>query len=87
MKELREVSVNIGRQLKKMRLEKGITQSQAAEALGLVVSAYQMLEAGERGLYLVRAELTTKILTELFGQDIGQIIEREVELHGNKIAS
>ena len=48
--------------LREYRKEKGLTQSQMAEKLGITVSSYNMYETGQRTVPITKAEKIASIL-------------------------
>ncbi len=48
--------------LREYRKEKGLTQSQMAEMIGIVVSSYNMYETGQRSVPIAKAEKIATIL-------------------------
>ena len=61
--------------MKNARVEKGFTQLQVAEKIGITEGYYSLIENGER---MKSLDLTfAKKLAELFGMTVQQVIEKE----------
>ena len=61
--------------MKNARVEKGFTQLQVAEKIGITEGYYSLIENGER---MKSLDLTfAKRLAELFGMTVQQVIEKE----------
>jgi len=72
----------IGRRIRKLRIEKGLSQAQVARAIGIHVNSYQLIENGHRKIDV----LELKKLAEFLNVTVDEIIapEKSPEVHIQK---
>ena len=71
--------------LRKLREDKGLSQEQVANLLGISRAMYSMLERGERGSSITATLVMVDQLSLLLGYPVEEVFKGR-DQHGNKVA-